>query len=295
MSIFYVNGKYLPEEQATISVRDLSVLRGYGAFDYLRTYGKQPFRLDKNLARLRRSCEILELPLPWSEEELNGIVLETVKRNVELDDSEEYSIRLVVTGGISSSNITPDGEPTLIVLVQPFTPMPAGYYEKGVKIITVDLNRLYPDAKSILYAPAILGQRRAREQGAIEALYKDDDGNILEATTSNLFAFSGNILVTPPTANNILPGITRMTTLEIAEQYFTVDVRPLPYDELLTADEVFLTSANKEVMPIVQIDDARIGDGKVGEGTRQMLTLFREVTRKRAGGITCRQILTLIA
>ena len=226
MSIFYVNGNYVPEDEATVSVRDLSVLRGYGAFDYLRTYGQQPFRLDKNLARLRRSCEILELQYPWSDEELSDIVLETVKRNVESGDSEEYSIRLVVTGGVSSSNITPDGEPTLIVLVQPFTPPPAEYYDNGAKIITVDLSRLYPDAKSTLYTPAILGQRRAREQGAIEALYKDDAGNILEATTSNIFAMFGNTLVTPPTAHNILPGITRMTTLEIANDYFTVDVRP---------------------------------------------------------------------
>lgn len=286
MSIFYVNGEYLPDSEAKISVRDLSVLRGYGAFDYLRTYGKHPFRLEKNLARLRRTCEILELHYPWSDEELSDIVLETLKRNVALADSEEYSIRLVVTGGVSSSNITPDGEPTLLVLVQAFTPMYTEYYDKGAKIITVDLNRIYPDAKSTLYTPAILGQRRAKEQGAIEALYKDDAGNILEATTSNLFAVFDNTIVTPPTADNILPGITRMTTLEIAEEYFTVDVRPLPYEELLTADEVFLTSANKEVMPIVQVDETIIGDGKVGEGTQQMLALFREVTRKRATGVT---------
>lgn len=286
MSIFYVNGAYVPDSEAKISVRDLSVLRGYGAFDYLRTYGAQPFRLDKNLARLRRSCEILELEYPWSDEELSEIVLETLKRNIELGDSEEYSIRLVVTGGVSSSNITPDSEPTLIVLVQPFTPMFTEYYENGAKIISVDLSRIYPDAKSTLYTPAILGQRRAKEQGAIEALYKDGEGNILEATTSNLFVMFGNTLVTPPTADNILPGITRMTTLEIAEEYFTVEVRPLAYEELLSADEVFITSANKEVMPIVQVDDTIIADGKVGEGTQQLRALFREVTRKRANGVT---------
>ena len=165
MSIFYVNGNYVDEADAVIHVRDLSVLRGYGAFDYLRTYGQHPFRLDKNLARLRRSCEILELQYPWTDEELAEIVLETLHRNVETGDSDEYSIRLVVTGGISSSNITPDGAPTLIVLVQPFTPPPAEWYDNGAKIITVELNRLFPDAKSTLYTPAILAQRRARRTG----------------------------------------------------------------------------------------------------------------------------------
>ncbi|MEM9954306.1 MAG: aminotransferase class IV [Chloroflexota bacterium] len=285
MSIFYVNGAYYPEEDAKISVRDLSVLRGFGAFDYLRTYAQLPFRLEKNLARLRRSCEILELNFPWSDDELSEIVLETLKRNIALGDSEEYSIRLVVTGGISKSNITPDNEPSLIVLVQPFTPLPAEIYETGAKIITVDLSRLYPDAKSTLYTPAILGQRRAREQGAIEAIYKDDAGNILEATTSNIFAFFGNTLVTPPTGEQILPGITRMTTLELAQEHFDVQIRELPYEEFLQADEAFLTSSNKEVLPIVQIDEAMIGDGRVGEGTQQLISLFREITRKRATGV----------
>lgn len=286
MSIFYVNGKYVDEAEALIPVRDLSVLRGYGAFDYLRTYGQHPFRLEKNLARLRRSCQILELQYPWTDEALQDIVLETLKRNVEKDSNTEYSIRLVVTGGISSSNITPDSEPTLLVLVQAFTPMPSDYYENGVKIITLDLNRLFPDAKSTLYTPAILGQRRAREQGGIEALYVESDGNVLEGTTSNIFAFFGNTLVTPPTGDNILPGITRMTTLEIAEQHFDVQIRPLLHEELLTADEIFLTSSNKEVMPVVAIDEHRIGDGRPGEGTRQMMALFREVTQKRAEGVT---------
>lgn len=284
MSIFYVNGAYLPEEDAKISVRDLAVLRGFGAFDYLRTYGQHPFRLAKNLARLRRSCEILELSYPWSDEQLRDIVLETLKRNIELGESEEYSIRLVVSGGISPSNITPEGEPTLIVLVQPFTPLPSEIYTTGAKIITVALSRLYPDAKSTLYTPAILGQRRAKEQGAVEALYTDDAGNILEATTSNIFAFFGNTLVTPPTSNQILPGITRMTTLEIADAHFDVQVRDLPYADLLNADEVFITSANKEVLPIVQIDDAKIGDGFVGEGTQQLMASFRDITRRRAEG-----------
>lgn len=285
MSIFYVNGEYLPEYEATLPVRDLAILRGYGAFDYLRTYGQQPFRLDKNITRLRRSCEILNLVFPWSDEDLSNIVLETLSRNLALNKGGEYSIRLLVTGGISSSNITPDGDPSLMVLVQPFIAPAKALYENGVKIVSVDLNRLFPDAKSTLYTPAILAQKKAREQGGIEALYIDNEGNVLEGTTANIFAVYGNTIVTPPTADNILPGITRMTAIELAEEYFTLEIRPLPFAELLKADEAFITSANREVMPVVEVDEHTIGDGKVGEGTQQMMALFRELTQKRAQGV----------
>lgn len=286
MSIFYVNGQYVSEENAVISVRDLAVLRGYGAFDYLRTYGKQPFRLAKNLERLRRSCEILEFDYPWTDDEIAAIVLETLQQNIALGDADEYSIRLVVTGGLSTNNITPQGDTRLIVLVQPYVPMPETYYTEGAKIITVDLGRLFPDAKSTLYTPAILAQRRAHEAGAVEALYTDRHGKVLECTTSNVFAFIDGILVTPPTADHILPGITRMTALEVAQDHFTVDVRDMSLDALLSADEVFLTSANKEVLPIVQIDDTTIADGTVGTHTQHLMTAWQVLTQKRATGVT---------
>jgi branched-chain amino acid aminotransferase len=282
MNIFYINGNYVPEDQAMLPVRDLSILRGYGAFDYLRTYGGQPYRLEANLARLRKSCEILELPFPWTDAELTEIIQELLRRNAAT--AEEFSIRLVVTGGISSSNILPDGAPSLIILVQEAKDFPAENYENGVKIISVDLHRLFPNAKSTLYTPAILAQKRAKEQGAIEAFYTDEKGNVLEATTSNLFAFFGNKLVTPPLEDgNILAGVTRMTVLELAQEHFKVEIRPLSYDELLKADEVFLSSANKEVMPVVQVDEHTIGDGKPGEGTRQLLSLFHDKVYKRMG------------
>src|SRR5262245_3988886 len=112
MNIFYINGNYVPEDQAMLPVRDLSILRGYGAFDYLRTYDGQPYRLEANIARLRKSCEILELSFPWTDAQLSEIVHETLRRNAGTSSAarsdstppKEFSIRLVVTGGISSSN-----------------------------------------------------------------------------------------------------------------------------------------------------------------------------------------------
>lgn len=283
MSIFYVNGQYVDEDDAVLSVRDLAVLRGYGAFDFLRTYGGQPFRLAHNIARLRRSCEVIELDFPWSNDEVEAIVLETLARNV--DTAADFNIRLVVTGGISSNNITPDGEPSLAVLVQPLSPIPQAWYDEGVKIITLEMNRLYPASKSINYIPAIIAQKRAREQGAVEAIYKDSEGNVLEGTTVNLFAFYGNTLVTTPAEGAILPGITRHTVLEIAQEHFDIQERILSYEEVLRADEVFITAANKQVVPAVQIDDTIINDGKPGEGTHQIMALFQDLTERRAAGV----------
>ena len=283
MSIFYVNGAYLSEEQAMLNARDLAILRGYGAFDFLRTYGGQPFRLDKNIARLRRSCELLELDLAWNDAEIHEIVLETLRRNA--SNGTEYNIRLVVTGGISSDNITPDGEPSLLVLVQPAKLPPATWYEDGVKVITVTTDRLVPESKSIMYTPAIIAQKQARKAGAVEALYKDDADNVLEGTTVNVFALVGNKLITPPADGRILPGITRMTILEFAQEHYTIEERNLPYRELLAADEVFITAANKQIVPVVNVDEHTIGDGRVGEGTQHIMALFAEITARRAEGI----------
>lgn len=285
MSIFYINGEYLSEDGAYLPVRDLSIIRGYAAFDFLRTYGGHPFRLWKNIARLRRSCEILEIDLRWSDEEIYKIAMETLHRNQnEVESDVEYGFRFIVTGGISTNNITPDGEATLMIIVQPTNLFPSEYYEKGVKIIRSDIQRIFPNAKSTLYTSAIIAQKRAREQGAIEALYMDNE-NVLEGTTSNIFTFKGNTLITPPTKDNILPGITRMTVLEMIEPHFELIERDLPYSELIKADEVFLTSSTKGVMPVVQVDEHTIGDGTVSEGTQQVMALFKELTERRAQGI----------
>jgi len=285
MFTFYINGEYVEEANATLAARDLSILRGYGVFDFLRTYGGNPFRLDKNIERLRRSCELIELDFPWSNEEITAIILETLRRNA--TEADDFDIRIVVTGGISSNNIRPDGEPSLIIMMQPTRIMPPEWYSDGVKVITTDMKRLFPNAKTTMYTPAILAQKRARAAGGVEALYQDEQGNVLEGTTSSLFILQGNTLITPDTAGGqILPGITRMTVLEIAEPHYDVQLRHLPYEELIHADEVFITAANKQIVPVIAVDDHQIGDGKPGEGTRHLMSLFKALTERRAAGET---------
>lgn len=273
MSVYYVNGAYVNSEEATLPVTDLAILRGYGVFDYLRTYNTKPFRLMDNMARLRNSATLIGLEYPWTDEEIAAIVQETLNRN----GFDESSVRIVMTGGTSPDNIMPVGKPSLIVMVEPLNPYPDTWYEKGVKIVTNSQTRLFPGAKSINYISAIMAVKEARAADAVESIYVTETGHILEGTTSNLFIMKGNTLVTT-SIDRVLSGITRKTVLEIATSHFTVEERDITLEELLTADEVFITAANKRVVPVVLVNDTIIGDGTPGEGTQQLMALFDEVT-----------------
>lgn len=278
-NIFYIDGRYVPDDAAVISATDLAVLRGYGVFDFMRTYDGVPFHLDEHLHRLRRSAELIDLPVPWPHEQLRSIVQETLRRNIE-QAVGEYNVRVVVTGGASQDFITPDDEPRLLVFVTPANPIPAQYYSAGVKIITVFTERYVPEAKTLNYIPAIRAMRRARAEGAVEAIYTDRHQRALEGTTTNLFAFFGDTLVTP--GADILWGITRAVVLELADAHYTVKPRDLTVSELRRADEVFIAASNKQVMPVIQVDDTIIGTGRPGKRTRHIMELFAAHTAQTA-------------
>jgi branched-chain amino acid aminotransferase len=276
MPVYYVNGAFVDSSEAVMPVTDLSIIRGYGAFDFLRTYGGKPFRLMANVQRLRRSCEQIYLEFPWSDEEIHDIVQETVRRNA----FPEATIRILITGGVSPTNITPAGKPALLVMVELLKPLPAEWYTDGVKVITVEMDRIIPGAKSINYIPAIMALKHAQAAGALEALYVNHEGNVLEGTTTNLFAFFGNTLVTPN--ETILPGITRNVVLELARADFQIEMRSLKRDELYRADEVFICASNRRIVPVVQVDEQRIGTGSVGERVKRVMTLFDDETERFA-------------
>jgi branched-chain amino acid aminotransferase len=278
MDIYYVNGEFVEDERARISVNDLSVLRGFGVFDFLRTYNGIPFHLEEHLHRLQRSARLIGLELPHPTTKIKEIVQETLARN----NKKESNIRLVVTGGSSSDGITPGDNPQLLVMITDIKEMPAPWYTDGAKVITSHVERFMPGAKSINYIPAILCQNEARSQQAIEAVYVNRDGYMLEGTTSNLFAFIGDTLVTPP-CDRVLPGITRQVALALAEKEFPVVERHLHKDEVRLLDEAFLSSSIREIVPIVAIDAIKIGDGKPGRRTKKIMELFRDNTDSYTG------------
>ena len=275
MNVFYVDGEFLPENEAVISINDIGLLRGYGIFDFLRTYNRRPFYLDEHVARLANSARLIDLELPCSQSEIVDITMQTLERNADLD---EANIRLVVTGGVSEDSITPSNQTRLFVLVTGLHKCPAEWYRDGAAIITTNDERYIPTAKSTNYIPGILALSRARQQGAMESIYVDRLGRILEGTTANIFAFIRNKLVTP--GNSILPGITREVVLKLVEKQFQVEIRDIHKDEMRLMDEVFITASNKEVVPVVRMDDRILSDGKPGEHTRWVMQQFADYTRE---------------
>lgn len=270
--VYYVDGQFVDADAACIPVSDLAVLRGYGIFDFLRTYNGQPFHLDAHIERLFQSADAIGLDMPWTRDEIKQLVWDTLARN----DHPEYTIRIVVTGGDSPDFIMPNGAPRLAVLVTKARPPADHYYTQGAKIVTVRDSRYLPRAKSLNYIPAIRALKIAREAGAVEAIYVNPDSKALEGTTTNLFAFLGDTLVTPE--ESILPGITRGVVLELVRDVYPLAIRDLHLEELYRADEVFITASNKQIMPIVQVDDVSIGAGVPGPRTRQIMSMFGDYT-----------------
>lgn len=273
MDIYYVDGQFVEEDKAVISVKDIVVLRGFGVFDFLITYNKRPFRLMQHVERLQNSAKHIGLEIRMSSEEICAITEETVKRNTHHDES---NIRLVFTGGVASDGVTPEGNGHLMVMVTPKHQLPEWWYSDGVKIVTADMERFIPEAKSTNYLSAVYALGLAKKQDGVESIYVDRQNRLLEGTTTNIFLFQGNKIIT--SESGILPGVTRSVMLELAENQFQVEVRDIDKSELSAAEEVFITASNKEVVPVIAVDDLTIGDGKPGPKTRQMMELFREHT-----------------
>lgn len=266
--IYYVNGKFVPAEQATLPVNDLSIVRGYGVFDYTRSYHGKPFKLHEHILRLERSAKAIQLALPWTTQELENIVQATFDRN----DYPDAGIRIVVTGGPSTDFMTPHQQPSLLVMITPLKGSAAQQQAEGVKITTVEMDRILPTVKSINYMSAVMAVEAAKRQGAVEAVYLTRDGRLTEGTRSNLFAFRGNQLITPK--DEVLAGITRAVVLEIAEDDFEVVEGELYYADLQKYDELFITSSTKEILPVIQVDAQRIANGKPGPKTHKLIELF---------------------
>jgi branched-chain amino acid aminotransferase len=270
---YYVNGEFVPAEVATLPLTDLSILRGYGVFDLLRTYNGAPFRLDAHLARLARSAQAIGLEFPWSRGELVELALETYARNAIAD----ASIRLVVTGNVSDNFMMPDRPPGLAILVDPIAPYPVSVYEEGALAITTHIPHVMAHVKSLNYIGAIMAMQAAKPRGALEAIYLDAEGRLSEGTRANLFVVREGVVYTPD--QDILLGVTRQALLDAAAGEVSVVEGPVTLDDLRQADEVFLTSTTKELLPVRQVDDIVIGEGKPGPVTARLTALFRELVR----------------
>jgi branched-chain amino acid aminotransferase len=263
MKTYYVDGKFVTQDQAVIPVDDLAVLRGCGVFDLIRTYRGKPYFLKEHIERLENSANEIGLAIPWDTKAIKDIVIETLSRNKNIDKA---NIRIIITGGSSSDFLKPQGNPRLLVLITEINKLPDSWYEKGVKVITHPLERDVPGAKVISYIQASIALKKAEKVNAIEAIYINRKNEALEGTTSNLFAFFKSCLVTP--SDGILKGITRKVILSLAKENFKIEQRAIKLKELLTADEIFITGTNKCIVPVTHINNTSVSHGRPGTNTK---------------------------
>jgi len=264
----YFNGKIGSVEQTNVHITDLGLLRGYGLFDYFRTYNGRPFQWDWYWERYERSARLLRLPNPIEKDEAYKVVMQLVEQSG-LDDC---AIRFILTGGYSEDSVSMS-KPNLLIISEDIHPVKAEEYISGIKVIAYEFVRDLPEVKSTDYKHYMILQQDIKAAKASDVLYHKN-GYISELSRSNVFIFKGDILITPDA--DILKGITRRTTLELAKDHFKIEERAVSFTELLEADEVFTTSTTKRVLPITRVDDAVLGSGKIGSKTQFLLDLINE-------------------
>jgi branched-chain amino acid aminotransferase len=278
-----VNGRITPERDAVISVFDHGFLYGEGIYETMRTYDGRPFLYGRLMRRMRRSAGLIDLPLPFTDEELAGRIRDTQAAS---GLSGEVYIRILVTRGIGELTYDPKATPTpsLVIIVKPHVDPPPEVYEKGVRVVLVDVVRNHPASvnpmiKSNNLMNSALAMQEALRQHAFEGVMRNYRGDLTECTTANLFIVKGGAALTPPLDAGLLPGITREFVFDVGTDV-SVDVREqaLRDTDLFGADEAFLTSTTRELVPIVTVGDRRIGNGHPGPVTRRLLDGFRRRT-----------------
>lgn len=267
----YFNGLIAPTDQLAVGVTDLGLLRGYGLFDYFLTYNGRIFQWDWYWARFQHSAQRMHLPLPLSKEETEQIVGQLLAKG----GLPDTAIRFVLTGGYAEDSIS-ISKPNLLILSEDIHPVPPIQYELGIKVILDEYVREMAEVKSTDYKRVILLADAMRAVGAQDVLYQKG-GEISELSRSNFFIVKGEKLITPN--RHILHGITRRTVLQLAKNDFQIEERPVLLSELYDADEAFTTSSTKTVLPITQIGDLTIGEGKPGPKTHFLLGQFRDLIR----------------
>jgi branched-chain amino acid aminotransferase len=271
------------QERATISVFDHGFLYGEGVYETLRTYNGQPFLFDRHMRRLRTSADMLALGVPLTDAEIDARFRETMRAADLGDGGREAYLRILVTRGIGELTYDPSAcpNPSIVVIVKPHVSPPADVFERGVTVALVPIVRNHPGSvnpliKSNNLLNNALAMQEAFRRGGFEGVMRNYRGELAECTQSNLFVVKAGAALTPPIDAGLLPGITRAFLFELGrEAGIAVREAVLRDDDLFGADEAFLTSTTREVVPIVHVDDRTIGAGRPGPVTRALLDGYR--------------------
>jgi branched-chain amino acid aminotransferase len=280
--MIYLNGKLVPQEQATVSVFDHGVLYGDGVFEGIRAYNGRVFRLEQHIDRLYAGAHTLMINIPISKQEMCKAVCDTCAAN----NLTDAYIRLVVTRGTGDLGLDPRKctTPTIFVIAASIQMYPEEFYQKGLELITCSTRRnspqtLDPAMKSLNYLNNILAKIETIQAGVPEGIMLTADGYVSECTGDNLFIVKGNTLTVPPLHLGNLGGITRQAIMELAEaEGLEVREEMFRLHDLYNADEFFITGTAAEVVPGVKVDGRLIADGKPGPITQRLRKRYQELT-----------------
>jgi len=279
----FLDGKFVPEADAKVSVFDHGLLYGDGIFEGIRFYNGRVFRLEEHLERLWDSARSICLEIPMDRGEMTEALLETIRQN----GLNEGYIRLIVTRGVGNLGLNPVQckRPSVIIIATTIALYPKEMYESGLTVVTCATRRtgaaaLNPAVKSLNYLNNVMARIEANLAGADEALMLNDAGNVAECTADNVFIIKRGQIFTPPIAAGALRGITRSVVFDIAAELgLKVTETDITRHDVFVADECFLTGTAAELIPVIKADGRMIGNGKPGSITLRMIGRFRELTR----------------
>jgi branched-chain amino acid aminotransferase len=279
-----MNGVIVDAADAHISVFDHGFLYGDGIYETLRTYGGLPFLLDRHLQRLRTSAGMIALPIPLDDAEIGARIERTTRAaGLGRGSGREAYIRLLITRGVGELSYDPSvcPQPSVVIIVKPLSDLPDHDYEEGVMVALVSTVRNHPASvnplvKSNNLLNSALAMQEALRRGAFEGLMRNYRGELAECSTANLFVVERGVALTPPLDAGLLAGVTRAYLFEIGPSVgVMVNEVVLRDEDLYGADEAFLTSTTREIVPIVRVDDRVIGGGHPGPVTRRLLDAYR--------------------
>lgn len=281
--VAFVNGRFVPLDQAYVHVEDRGYQFGDGVYEVVYAFNGIPFSLQEHLDRFFNSMNLIRIKSPYGKEEIAGLVREAVERS----GFGDALIYFHITRGVSKRNHPfpdPSTPPSFIITVREADSLPAEKKEQGVAVyLTEDLRWGRCNIKSLNLLPNVLAKQEALDRGAFEAVLCKD-GYITEGAASNVFIVSQGLVRTAPADHKILPGITRQHVIELCGQLgLKVEQKPFTPEELYAADEVFLTASGFEVLPVVKVNDRPVKDGQVGPVTRQLQEEYKKLIISQCG------------
>ena len=276
MSLCYLNGEQLPLDQARVSVLDRGFLLGDGVYEVIPAYGGRLFRLAEHLERLQASLDGVRIPNPLNDDEWS----EAIETLLASNGGGDQSVYLQVTRGPAAKRdhaFPAEVNPTVFIMTNPMSAPPEEQREEGIEVVTLADNRwLRCNLKTIALLPNVLLRQEALDRGTAEAILVRD-GLATEGAATNFFLVKDGVVVTPPKSNQLLPGITRDLVLELARaEDVPCEERNVAEEELSNADELWITSSTKEILPATRLNGAPVGDGKPGPVYRKMIAVYQE-------------------